>query len=288
MVKILISVIIPTFNRCGSIRKAIHSVLKQTYQDMECLVIDDGSTDDTETIVKTVKDSRVRYIRYEKNRGACHARNVGIEQALGEYIAFQDSDDDWSDAKLEKQLQFLKDRGADLVFCQLESRYNDKTTYYPSNKLKEGKVSHEQAMCAFMSSTQTFFGKTECIRTIKFDEEMPRFQDWDFLIRFTRDYDVHYQKQPFAIQQIGRDSISNNPNKGHVAVCRMIDKYAEEMDRESLSNLYMLKGTFLMQLGLKGAETAFKEALKLNPVSKKALAKWILYRAGLLNRWYRR
>lgn len=284
----MISVIIPTFNRHESIRKAIHSVLKQTYQDVECLVVDDGSTDDTEAIVKTIKDSRVNYIRYEKNQGACYARNVGIEQALGEYIAFQDSDDDWSDAKLEKQLQYLLDSGADLVFCQLESKYNNKTAYYPSNKYKEGKVSYQQAMCSFMSSTQTFLGKAECIRAIKFDEEMLRFQDWDFLIRFTHDYNVYYQKQPFAIQQIGMDSISNNPKKGYVAVCRMIDKYAEEMDKKSLSNLYMLKGTFLTQLELKGAESDFKEALKLNPVSKKTYIKWILCRMGLLNRWYGR
>lgn len=285
---IIISVIIPTFNRCVSIRKAIYSVLKQTYKDIECLVVDDGSTDDTESVVKSIDDSRVHYIYYEKNQGACHARNVGIDNASGEYIAFQDSDDDWVDTKLEMQIKFLLDNDADLVFCQLESRGEDKLTYYPSKRMAEGKVNHQQSIQSFMSSTQTFLGKTDCIRKIKFDENMPRFQDWDFLIRFTSEYKVCYQRQPLAIQLLGNDSISNNPNKGYKAICRMLDKYSDEMNKQSLSNLVTLKGTFLVQLGEKDADREFMYAIKLNPLAVKAVVKLLLSKMGILSKWYRR
>lgn len=284
----IISVIIPTYNRCGYIRKAVESVLKQSYQDIECIVVDDGSDDDTKKVIKAINDNRVRYIGYRNNKGACHARNVGIDNANGEYIAFQDSDDDWVNTKLEEQMQYLKVVGADLVFCQLESRKMDKAAYYPSKKMAEGFVSHKMAMRSFMSSTQTFFGKKDCIKRIKFDENMPRFQDWDFMIRFTAVYKVYYQKKTLAIQILGGDNISSNPNKGYIAICNMIDKYLGEMDRQSLSNLYTLKGTFLVQIGSVNADTEFLRAIKMNPFSRKAFAKLFLSKLGVLGNLYRR
>lgn len=284
----MISVIIPTFNRGVSIRKAITSVLKQSYRDIECIVVDDGSTDGTGEVVRSIKDGRVRYIRYEKNCGACHARNVGIDNALGEYLAFQDSDDDWVETKLEEQLSFLQSVNADLVFCQLQSREKEKVKYYPTNKMPEGLITHQQAMSSFMGSTQTFLGKAECIRKVRFDEDMPRFQDWDFLIRFTSKYKLYYQKKPLALQILGKDSISNNPNKGYRAICRMIGKYSEEMNRKNLSNLYMLKGTFLSQMDQKGADRELIYAISMNPFSLKSGVKLLLCKLGLLSRWYRR
>jgi len=89
-----VSVIIPTYNRAHTIGRAIKSVLNQTYQDFEIIVVDDGSTDNTEEVVKSFRDKRIRYIQHKKNKGAAAARNTGIKSAKGKYIAFQDSDDD--------------------------------------------------------------------------------------------------------------------------------------------------------------------------------------------------
>lgn len=100
-----VSVIIPTYNRAHLIGRAIKSVLNQTYKDFEIIIVDDGSTDKTEEVVKDFKDERVRYIRREKNKGGSAARNTGIKAARGEYIAFQDSDDEWLPEKLEKQMK---------------------------------------------------------------------------------------------------------------------------------------------------------------------------------------
>ena len=91
----LISVIIPTYNRRDKVTYAVKSVLDQTYSNIEVIIIDDASTDNTEAEIKKIKDDRIRYIYLEKNHGAAGARNVGIKEANGTYIAFQDSDDIW-------------------------------------------------------------------------------------------------------------------------------------------------------------------------------------------------
>ena len=122
----MISVIIPTYNREKLIMPAIDSVLKQTYQDIELIVVDDGSTDRTVELLKTIKDPRFYFVQTERNSGAPAARNIGIKQSKGEYIAFHDSDDIWMPHKLEKQLKFLKENDADVVgsnfLCEEQER----------------------------------------------------------------------------------------------------------------------------------------------------------------------
>lgn len=116
----MISVVLPAYNRRNTVRKAVESVLNQTERDIECIVVDDASTDDTAGVLTEISDSRLRIIRLTENSGACHARNVGVQAAKGEYIAFQDSDDCFHPDKLERQLAFLQETGADVVFLRHE------------------------------------------------------------------------------------------------------------------------------------------------------------------------
>ena len=116
-----ISVIIPTYNRAHLISRSAKSVLAQTYPDFELIIVDDGSGDNTEEIIEALADPRIRYLRHESNRGVSAARNTGIRAARGDYIAFQDSDDEWLPQKLEKQLGlFEQDNRGDLglVLCE--------------------------------------------------------------------------------------------------------------------------------------------------------------------------
>ena len=100
-----VSIILPTFNRAKTLVRAIESVLKQTFKDYELLIIDDGSTDNTkEDIAQFLSDTRVKYI-YQENSGASNARNKGIELSNSDLIAFQDSDDEWMENKLEEQVK---------------------------------------------------------------------------------------------------------------------------------------------------------------------------------------
>ncbi len=98
--KPMVSVIIPTYNRAHVLGRAIRSVLDQTYQDFELIVVDDGSSDHTGEVVATFADPRIHYLRHEKNRGAAAARNTAIKTAQGEYIASLDSHDEWLPEKL--------------------------------------------------------------------------------------------------------------------------------------------------------------------------------------------
>ena len=104
----LISVIIPTYNRENIITRAIDSVIHQTYKNWELIIVDDGSKDKTEEVIKPyLKNHKVSY-HYQKNKGVCEARNYGIKKAKGEYIAFLDSDDEFEENKLSVQLCEMK------------------------------------------------------------------------------------------------------------------------------------------------------------------------------------
>ena len=102
-----VSVVIPAYNREATIVAAIDSVLGQSFGDFELLVVDDGSRDGTLAAARSVADPRVRVIAAEQNGGAAAARNLGATQARGDWIAFQDSDDEWLPRKLEKQMARL-------------------------------------------------------------------------------------------------------------------------------------------------------------------------------------
>ena len=103
-----VSVIIPTYNRAAFLRLAIASVLNQTFQNFEIIVIDDASQDHTREVVNSLSDTRIRYIRHEGNRGVAVSRNTGVVNAKGSYIAFLDDDDEWFPEKLQKQFDLLE------------------------------------------------------------------------------------------------------------------------------------------------------------------------------------
>ena len=96
------------FNRAAPVRRAIESVLAQTCQDFEIIVVDDGSTDGTAAAVETFADRRITLIRHEQNRGGSAARNTGIRASSAAYVAFLDSDDEWLPTKLERQLEVFE------------------------------------------------------------------------------------------------------------------------------------------------------------------------------------
>jgi teichuronic acid biosynthesis glycosyltransferase TuaG len=106
---VLVSVVVPTYNRCGLMLLTLESILSQTHRNMEILVIDDGSDDDTEVAVKGIQDKRIKYVSAGRTKDIARVRNLGIEHSTGEYIAFCDDDDLWIENKLEMQLSFTDD-----------------------------------------------------------------------------------------------------------------------------------------------------------------------------------
>lgn len=107
----LVSIIMPSYNTAGFIADTINSVLKQTYENWELIIVDDCSTDNTDEIVSAFNDERIRYLKNEKNSGAAVSRNKALREAKGKWIAFLDSDDLWLPQKLEKQIAFMVKNG---------------------------------------------------------------------------------------------------------------------------------------------------------------------------------
>jgi teichuronic acid biosynthesis glycosyltransferase TuaG len=152
----VVSVVMPAYNAAPYIAEAIASVQAQTYQNWELLVVDDGSTDDTAAIVQhySAIDDRIKYI-YQKNARQSRARNNGIAQAIGNYIAFLDSDDVWFPEKLQLQLQVLADTAIDLVFGEaavFEKQFHkDITTVLGAG---QGLYEGIQGLSAFLAKNQ--------------------------------------------------------------------------------------------------------------------------------------
>lgn len=120
MVDGLVSIIMPSWNTGRFIGESIQSVLNQTYKNWELIIVDDCSTDNTDEIVTSFDDERIRYFRNDKNSGAALTRNKAMREARGEWIAFLDSDDLWMPEKLEKQLSFMKENGYTFSFTEYE------------------------------------------------------------------------------------------------------------------------------------------------------------------------
>lgn len=209
---VMISVIIPSYNRGDTIKRSIGSVLDQTYSNLEVIIIDDGSTDNTEKIVADLKSNKVFYYKNDTNIGACRSRNRGVKMAKGEFIAFQDSDDEWLPEKLEKQMQFLKEIDCDLVFCSMERISDKKIEIYPPYLPDNNSSLYKQLLYENSTSTQTLLGKREVFENIKFDESMPRFQDWEVMLRISLVYNVKHLNSVLVKSYIQNDSISLNSN----------------------------------------------------------------------------
>lgn len=225
MEKKLITVIIPTYNRKKKLLECISSILEQTYEHIEVLVVDDASTDGTEELFQRKTDPRLRYIRYETNRGACYARNCGAALAKGELLAFQDSDDLWHPKKLEKQYAWLLSNKADLCFCGM-NRISEKGSrfYFPVHPFRAG---HElEAFLAENSAgTQTMLMYRHVWERLQFDETIKRYQDWDFGIRAAKQFVLCYLPEALVESKVGEDSISARVTS-YPHLRRLYDKHA--------------------------------------------------------------
>lgn len=220
----LVSVILPTYNRAGTIEKSIQSVLNQSYQNIELIVVDDGSSDNTREVVGAIDDSRLKYV-YQDNAGACVARNKGIDHAVGQYIAFQDSDDTWHPHKLKKQMDAMVLTGADIVFCKLNSYVGGVFQGTLPRFLENGFVNNTENLMGI--GTQSLLVKKEVFNTCKFDNDFPRWQDLEWVMRAVRKFKLYCVDEGLVDYYIGDDSISVNEDKliraGEIMIARHPD-----------------------------------------------------------------
>lgn len=283
----MVSVIIPTYNREKVLPRAIDSVLNQTFTDLEVIVADDCSTDNTRALVEAHGDPRVRYGCLEKNSGACAARNLGIEMAKGDYIAFQDSDDQWHPNKLQFQMDTLAQTGADITFCGFEKQFdNGLTTVHPQG-LSSHFCTREELITTSLASTQCIVGKAAAIRNVMFDVTMPRMQDYDFIIRAAEHHSVYYTDAVLVTLFEQADSITagkRSYRKRLDVTRKLLEKYAQLRPVYPGWELKMLKTVAHCQVMLKEDATVTLKEIYAKERSLANLGKILLYKTGLLYR----
>ena len=193
----LISIVIPTYNRADLINIPLNSAINQSYREIEIIVVDDGSVDNTEKVVKAIDDSRIRYLRHRSNKGGAAARNTGIEAAKGEYIAFLDSDDAWVSDKLELQLAHMqKFPNPEKVVSYTQAFHSlsgiSEDTYHAFDEKffipKRGKEPNESVSDYLFCNKGTLLTSTLMLHrslaiNTRFRDSLRKHQDWDFCLR---------------------------------------------------------------------------------------------------------
>ena len=261
----LVSVIIPSYNRRDSIAASVESVLRQSFSRLEVIVVDDGSDDGTEELFAGASDGRVRFFRYEGNRGACHARNYGAERASGALIAFQDSDDIWHADKLEKQLAFMERTGADFVFCGINRvSAGGREYFYPVSGFDNGGDALGQFLLENRAGTQTMLMKRAVWESVRFDESFKRYQDWDFALRVAARWRMAFLNEALVDSRVSGSSISASVS-AYPALCHLLEKHREEFDSrpECLARLYRRMGNRLLETEPAKAQGYYFRAFRL-------------------------
>ena len=266
--------IIPTFQRPVLLRGAITSVLKQTFQNFEIIVVDDASNDNTEDVLKSISDSRIRYIKHQTNMGGSAARNTGIKKAFGEYIAFLDDDDEWLPHKLALQIDVLDNSPAEVgVVYTGYQRVNKNSGVVVSQMVpsKRGDLSKALFVKNCVGSTSSVLLKKECFQRVGlFDENLSSSQEYDLWIRISTEFQFDYIKEPLLKYNVHEKKIRNDLEAVGIGLNTMIEKYR--------TKIVTLKKNFgyygLIELGIhyclqgdtKKGRKAFVNAMQFYPL----------------------
>lgn len=207
----LVSIITPTYNSSRFIAEAIASIQSQTLEDYEHLIVDDGSSDDTASIVQSLaaKDSRIKLLRMEKNSGPAAARNLGISSAEGRYISFLDSDDIWLSNKLQVQVEFMTEHGVALSYTDYE-RLDEDSTEKIGTVISPVTVSYDDLRRSNQIACSTAMYDSALIGKILMPMIRKR-QDWGLWLRIAeKGYAAHNVGQLLVRYRVRSNSVSSN------------------------------------------------------------------------------
>lgn len=276
-----VSVIIPTHNRQRLIRRAVRSVLNQTYSDLECIVVDDASSDDTAQVMQTIGDDRVSYLRHDRNRGASGARNTGIRAARGSLIAFLDDDDEWLPEKLAKQVPLLKSlpEAYAMVYCWMDYLDNAGLVVQQRHPTHRGDVFKFVLVKQGLAGCPTLLVRRSVVDEINgFDESLPRGNDGDFIRRVCRAYKVEVVPEVLVHVHVGHghERITSDTDRGirnHLrAQQAKLDKFPQELRKHPHLKAMLLAniGSSYLRLGeLKAGLSGLARSFLLSPLNPK-------------------
>ena len=296
-----ISIVMPTYNRAALIGETIRSILAQTHENWELIIIDDGSEDETERVISQIKDQRIKF--YKAGRIAINGKikNIGLKKANGDLIAFIDSDDLWAETKLEKQVAALQEYPE--AWFSLTGGFNFRTVNQPVDffyKQREGLRYGDIFTSIFKSeistTTPSLILRKECLEiTGSFDETKP-FSDIDFILKLASHFKAVILYEPLLYRRLHEANDSGeNWEKGYQQGLSMIRLHKKALPRsvvhEALFKLYINFGEdCLSHSQQRSAIGKFLFAWKNRPISivpakkiSKAILQWVINYKGDVN-----
>lgn len=273
----LVSAIIPTYNRATLLPRAIRSVLAQSHRPIEVLIVDDGSVDDTEAVVRGFADPCIKYIRHPHNQGQCAAINTGIRAAMGEFVCILDSDDEWRPEMLEKQLE---------VFARHDERmgvvYTHGGVHRPDGTLDpshvshlEGRVYREALAQGHLAHSIAILVRRTCFDTTGlFDTRFSCFQDDDICFRLAKEFEFGLVPEMLAVVHVGADDRLTTDRRPYAGGWRaLLHKHEAEILRECgpvvLAKHHFRAGLLFLDAGeRRSALSSFGRAFRLAPTLK--------------------
>jgi glycosyltransferase involved in cell wall biosynthesis len=266
------SVVIPAYNREGTIARAIDSVLNQTKPDLEVMVVDDGSSDDTVAIIENYEDDRVQCRVFSENRGANAARNAGIRQATGEYVTFLDSDDEYDPVFIETVSEALNDAPMRVGGVYTSRRQVRNSEEVDLNIADTVYREPKQVACDY----QAYGFSNWAFRRDVFDDvgdldaSLRGLQDREFMFRFLREYEFHPIKDVLVTQHQHAKQMSTDPERKLTALDQVVEKHNELFDETTRAWIDYHRGWLYARGGdLRTGRRYFWSALRRQPKARK-------------------
>ncbi len=273
-----VSVVIPTYNRAEFLERAIKSVLDQTFQDFEIVVINDACTDggQTDAVMKRFADDRIIYVRHETNKGIGVARNTGVLNSSGEYIAFLDDDDAWLPQKLELQCKLLDSSPANVGVVYTGGYTFDwkskKTTRQRTPRHRGNILDTLRAGNCIGTSSRVMVRKSCFDKVGLFDDALLYGEDFDMWVRLAREFQFDFVEEPLILYTRHEVKLTTNYAKRLCGAKRIFEKHREyfSTDKRRYARLHFQLGLLYCYNGEMGkGRRALLQAIKLSPYQAK-------------------
>lgn len=283
-----VSIIVPTYNRSEFIGQAIQTILNQTYDNWELVIVNDGSDDNTEEIINSFNDNRICYYKHPENRGQPAARKTGIKNAAGDYIAFLDDDDFWESEKLSDQVQILdSDPSVDVAICNFKEIRGEKETLHSLSQyagycLKEILIQPKPVFLCLMIRSNIFSDLDQF-----FDDKLITSHEWDLLINLAiNEHKFHYMDKYLVTWNVHEKSVSQNTEKEANGLSYIVGKHRQLMEYEigkhHLANHYLRIGYLFEQSECwDSVQKAYGSAFEIDPFRLKIILFKMLSMIGL-------
>jgi len=242
----LVSVVITTYNRAILLKRAIESAIKQTYNNLEVIVVDDGSTDNTQEAVKSFCDERIKYIRHSRNKGVSCARNTGIKNSQGDFLALLDSDDEYLPEKIEKSMRVFRTAAENVgMVC---------SNFWKVGKRKKlGILKKIRPNYNFPSPSAWVLSRRVFKNDFLFDEALRVEEDREFIFRFCKISSFYFIDEPLVVRYETESSLSFDIKQYVAARKTIITKHYLDLkkDKRFLARQFYRLGKDLLHTGEK-------------------------------------